>query len=364
MAYLQALCRARITGAAALPREEPDWDLVLRLAEDHRLLPLVWQPCLHGRIPRHLIPALARMQALHARGSSLFVSELCRIIQALDDAGIPSVSFKGPLLAMQLHGDSLQRDFRDLDLLVNPRHFTAASAVLNELGYSSKAKVPSLRFNKYEQCMFIHRESGVPVELHRSLMPGYFVSRPLADELQFETIRGIRIRTLSRESNLIYLAAHGAKHAWPTLGWLADFAQLASVKGIDGDRIQKLWRRAGGSAPLQLALSLAEHVFSLPLNRFEIPGSRRIERIAARLAHRLMSVPFRGESSWEQLRTGVALAGNAYRAAQYAAAISLIPAEPDFASAALPRLLWPLYYPIRIGRLAKRSVRCLLSAAL
>src|SRR5690242_16889473 len=93
MAFLQALCRARITGAAALPREEPDWNVVLLLAEAHRILPLVWQPLLQNRIPRTLVPTLARRQSIHIRKSLLFLSELRRIVRTLDKTGIPSVSF-------------------------------------------------------------------------------------------------------------------------------------------------------------------------------------------------------------------------------------------------------------------------------
>src|SRR5215472_15078693 len=136
MAFLQALCRARATGVVALPSEEPDWNLFLSLAEAHQILPLVWQPLLQNRIPRTLVSTLARRQSMHTRRSLLFLSELRRIVRAFDETAIPSVSFKGPLLAMQLYGDPAQRDFTDLDLLVTPRHFTAASAVLKELGYA------------------------------------------------------------------------------------------------------------------------------------------------------------------------------------------------------------------------------------
>jgi Uncharacterised nucleotidyltransferase len=364
MAFLRALCRARVTGAAALPQEEPDWDLVLLLAEAHQILPLVWQPHLQNRIPHTLVCTLARRQTMHTRRSLLFLSELRRIVQALDETGVASVSFKGPLLAIQLYGDCAQRDFTDLDLLVAPHDFTTASAVLSELGYTSQATEPSAGFHKYEQSLFIHRELGVPVELHRALMPKYFTSQPPAICLHLETVLGYPIRTLSRESNLIYLAAHGAKHAWSTLGWLADFAQMANVQGIDTNKVDTLSRVAGGSGPLQLAFSLAERVFSLHLNRRNVSSSSRIERLAARQADRLLSVPVRGASPWEQLRTGTAVAANSYRATRYAAAATFIPAEGDFASASLPRALWPLYYPIRIGRFAKRSVRNLVSGVL
>ena len=364
MAFLVALCRARITGVAALPPEDPDWNRLFSLAEDHQLLPLVWQPLLQTRIPPTLLRALARRQSMHTRRSLLFLSELRRIVRALDEIGIPSVSFKGPLLAMQLYGDCAQRYFTDLDLKVDPSHFTEASAVLNELGYTSEAEEPSAGFNKYEQSMFIHGELGVAVELHRALMPNYFVSRPLASNLHFETIFGYPICTLSRESNLIYLAAHGAKHAWSILSWLADFAQIANGEGIENSKLDILSRKAGGSEPLQLAFALADRVFSLRLNRHNISSSMRIERFAAKQAHRLLSIPFKGASLWEQLRTGVVVAANSYRAARYVAAASLIPAEIDFASASLPRTLWPLYYPLRIGRLAKQSVHNLVSEVL
>jgi len=364
MAFLQALCRARVTGNAALAKEEPDWNLMLLLAEAHQILPLLWQPLLEDRIPPSLVRTLARRQSSHTRRSLLFVSELRRIVRALDEAGIPSVSFKGPLLAIQLYGDCAQREFTDLDLLVAPQQFTAASAVLNELGYTSEARVPSAGFNKYEQSMFIHRGVGVAVELHRALVPKHFVSQPSAIDLNLETVLGYPIRTLSRESNLIYLAAHGAKHAWPSLGWLADFAQIADVQGIETSKVHTLAHGAGGTGPLQLAFSLAEQVFSLHLNRHNISSSWRIEQLAARLAHRLLSVPVQGTSLWEQLRAGVVVSANSYRATRYAAAASFIPAETDFALASLPRALWALYYPLRIGRLAKQSVHNLVSEAL
>jgi hypothetical protein len=77
---------------------------------------------------------LARV-ARERRHRAIHHVEIERAATALAGAGIPTVVLKGPPLGLEIYEDPVDRDFRDIDLLVPEPSFEAALDALGGLGY-------------------------------------------------------------------------------------------------------------------------------------------------------------------------------------------------------------------------------------
>src|SRR5690349_17810454 len=97
-----------------------DWGLFLSLAEDHGLRPMAHRHLASqsGNPPRDVLVTLWAAQEMCARKNAALTCELARVVNALEDAGVPALPYKGPLLAHALYGDVALREFGDLDILV------------------------------------------------------------------------------------------------------------------------------------------------------------------------------------------------------------------------------------------------------
>ena len=108
-----------------------DWPRLNQMAAEHAV-----QPHLYLRLEHleTLPPAALNSMRAQYYASSLsnlkLARELVRLTDRLSEAGVPAVAFKGPVLALKLHGDLSLRQFNDLDLLVRPQDVGPAAQVL------------------------------------------------------------------------------------------------------------------------------------------------------------------------------------------------------------------------------------------
>jgi Uncharacterised nucleotidyltransferase len=96
------------------------------------------------------------------------------LVTAFREHGIPSILLKGPATARVLYPNEL-RLYNDVDLLVTPSQFDAASEVAEELGFARRTPVPSGRIKRVVQGGLegqeraLHRDlDRVTLDLHRS----------------------------------------------------------------------------------------------------------------------------------------------------------------------------------------------------
>jgi Uncharacterised nucleotidyltransferase len=134
-AELMPVHRERI---ATLLSDEIDWAFLLAEARHHRLVQLVYHHLVS--LAQHACPSNVlgqmRTEAHQIAGNGIRqVSELCALVTAFDDAGIPILSFKGPVAAQSLYDNIAFRVSADLDLLVKRRDAEPAFQLLNTIGY-------------------------------------------------------------------------------------------------------------------------------------------------------------------------------------------------------------------------------------
>ncbi|MCC3382026.1 nucleotidyltransferase family protein [Paenibacillus farraposensis] len=306
------------TFAAARP-DRLDWARLLRLAEHHRVVPLVYLQLKKANYP--LIPAelLRSLQAQYHRNTLRMLylqAEAERLTRLLMARGIRVLILKGPALAQQLYGDVSLRTSSDIDLLIAPNDMDDAEHWIQEAGYESKsgaARVLGSWKWKDHHISFLHPHKRVEVELHWRLHPDAG-GEPSFDELwsrrQFIESSGVKWRvqpasaddrtvmttctyTLGREHQFLYLSAHGARHGWVTLRWLVDIDRLAAC-ALDWEALPLLMRRYGGLPAGGQACTLAAALLGTPIPEplRPIAATRQAHRLAlSALAFIQVSVP-------------------------------------------------------------------------
>lgn len=231
-----------------------DWGRFVRLSKHHRIVPLVsrnLQIALSTADASGVGPALAELKESAAKmtmRSLGLLSELRRIIVALQAAGIKAQVLKGFPLAQQVYGDIGLRAPGDLDLLIDPRQILQADKVIRRLGYTGlldprQLNRKQLAFypNHWKDITYTNPVFGNELDLHwrcfrNPRMPGATLcSAGLAETLNFGDLA---LDTLPRREGLLYLCVHGALDGWVYLKTLADVA--AQVRQLPENELDSL----------------------------------------------------------------------------------------------------------------------------
>jgi hypothetical protein len=356
---------ARIT---ALASENLHWDYVWQLAQRHGMAPLLYWH-LKATCPELVPPA--RLTLLHEKfdqnhNRNLFLTgELFRLIAQFESSGIPVVAFKGPVLAYSVYKNLALRYFKDLDLLVRRKDALPAQAQLVRWGYRPQLKLTPAQQKHFVQAecelRFFGEEGKSIVELHWDLEPRYF-SFPLDverlwDRLETLELSGHRVHTFSPDDLLLILCEHGARHLWARLEWLCSVAEMVRAeKRIDWERVMEQARALGSERMVMLGLYLSHHLLDAPLPApmlKQLDADSVLPVLARRAAQRLLEKTERAnffDEAFFHLR-----ARERWRdRATYCIRLPATLTHGDWESAALPSLLFPLYFFIRPFRLARK----------
>lgn len=186
-----------------------------------------------------------------------------RVSQILADAGVPSLSYKGPALAVQSTGSFVGRGSTDVDVLIDEDDCPRADAALRQAGCRSRvgySAAPSRweRFHRPERAY-----TGLPVtlDLHWRVDPGpgYFAT-PFA-ELWGRRVPldhdGLVVSTLDEVDALLVTGVHGTKERWWRWFWALD--AVHQVEGLPPESWVETARRArvaGARASMAMCLAV------------------------------------------------------------------------------------------------------------
>src|SRR5688572_27429350 len=193
---------------------------------------------------------------------------------------------------------------RDIDFLVEDEAVREVEATLSELGYrQSSSRPPAFYERHHHSTPFVHPDTGTWVEVHRGLFApgsalgaeGVFEVRNLAADLRPSRFRGRRVRRLSEELQVVYLACHWANglHAVGGMVAMADMIYLIrNTPSLDWERILRSTCGSVSSRHLSLLLTYLDKHRLIDLDpailhalraRRAAPGG-----ITLRLAHALL----------------------------------------------------------------------------
>jgi hypothetical protein len=154
---------------------------------------------------------------------------------------------------------------------------------------------------------------------------------------------GVPAYTLSPEWELLFLAAHAARHQWQTLKWLADIHEVCSGEELEWEKVREKAKRLGWEEVLRLTLNVCHILFGTSVfangSRSELPRWLKL------FPH---DPP---PQSWRSGLFSLHLLKRPSDKLRYLAHVFLVPTLAERRFMRLPSSLGFLYYPLRPLRL-------------
>jgi hypothetical protein len=186
------------------------------------------------------------------RNNLAMAAEALRLQRLFEDVDIPVLFFKGTSLAVLAFGNVGLSGGQDIDLLVPGEALPDAIALVARAGYRRYDPPSDLSDARLQLVLplrrdlgFVHRENGIPIELHWRLFlnPHAMPEDSIMAASRVVPLTGSAgLRTMGEEDLFAYLCLHGALHSWNRLKWLADVNALLALTTDGG--VERLVRAA------------------------------------------------------------------------------------------------------------------------
>jgi len=344
-----------------------DWGQVLRLAEHHNVMPLVYQ-ALHqvsDGVPAAILDELHARYQSNARKNLMFTAELLRILDCLESHGIAAIPYKGPVLAEAIYGNLALREFSDLDLLVLRRDFLRAKEAMRELGFTPGWRLSDTEERAYlrsgYECAFDGPAGRNLLELQWGIVPAFYAVdfdfQGFFDRASRFDLGNRIVKTLAPEDLLLSLSVHAAKHAWIRLCWLRDLAGIVQSPVLNWDHVSRAARELGIERILRINLRLADLLLDAGDTQFEQREHLEIESLCDRIVCDMPTSEEYNTESLDYFRLMLRLRERWSDRARFALRLLFTPSVGEWSVVRLPGPLFPIYRLIRLFRVAGRFLR-------
>ncbi len=195
-----------------------DWELVVQLAIRQDLAPLLYYR-LKNTFPRISFPETLRqtLQKTYFAAvlrNTLLYSELAKVIQALQQKGIPVIMLKGVDLAQNIYNNIALRSMSDIDILVGKTDLGKADEELRKIGYRRSECQIEVVCARHHHLPIFCKEGATPIELHWHIEKFINLFTIDLEELwkraRATTIAENEVLVLSPEDLLLHLCVHAA----------------------------------------------------------------------------------------------------------------------------------------------------------
>lgn len=269
-----------------------DFDALARILDLQLLLPLAakrLEQSASGMVPA-AFAELAELQTRRWRRlSQAQAAVTLSLLETLERAGIAAVPLKGPLLALELYGDSGLRFSSDVDLLVDVSQLDAGVEALRDAGYGASADLPWQDGRPLLHHALTPARIGLPpLDLHWRI---HWYESGLSRELLARSLPDTRGgRRLQPADELLSLLLFFGRDSFAGLRRAADVAASWDRRRPhlpEGYLTQVLASRPELRDAVVAAALLADRLVGVPLERALGPGVRpgRRARLATRLAN-------------------------------------------------------------------------------
>jgi hypothetical protein len=364
-----ARSRPDAQGIRQLVTEGVNWQSLMSLAQQHYVRPMLLQglkSICWDAVPQTTKLELERFNKANVQKNLLFTGELLRLSGLFQQKFIPIATFKGPVLAMSVYGDLGLREFSDLDLLVHRTDLCKAENILTACGYHADFVNKDYRsaFIAYQgQYAFRNSKTGISIDLHWRLSSKGWAfpiqSTDLWPRLKHVTIAGRTVLSFAPDDLALFLAAHGTKESWRSLGWVCDFAELLrNCHDIDWAAILERAERLHCSRMLLLAVFLASTLLEAPAPVHLLDKARTSSAVSA-LAQKAQSRMLRTRPQGELVEFLSGLNGHDRFRHRLSPITTLLTTRTvgDYQALPLPKSLWSIYYLTRPFRLAAKAAQ-------
>ncbi len=348
-------------------RHGVDWERLVRQAQDHGLVPLVFRR-LSTEMDASRSPgleALRQQDKSNAHRTLWLTLELLSINRHFQTRGLEVLPYKGPVLAEALYGNVAMRQFSDLDLLIRSGDLAAIKEALAELGYEPGLRLEKAAERDYLKSGYEYTFDGARgrnlLEIKWQILPRFYAVGFDVNEF-FErasviTIEGQRLRTLCDQDLMLVLCVHAAKHAWKQISWLCDIVQLARSRALDWAALQAQAESLGITRIVAVTFLLAHKLLGAALPaELEIEKHEAAETLAQRIVPLIVAEDEFDPESMAYFRLMMELRERTQDRFSFMWRLLFTPGAGEWSAVRLPGPLFPLYRVVRVFRLAGRLV--------
>jgi putative nucleotidyltransferase-like protein len=349
----------------ALAASGVDWDYLALLAKRHSIIPLLYRQLeRHASefIPRDQFAKLKRQYQENAARNIILAEELCQLIQLFSEAGIETIPYKGPALAVFAYGDLALRRFVDLDVIVRKSDVLRARDLLLAEDYvpgkSLTLPQQELLLRTQHNLQFARDNRRLLLELHWEVAPHLFASSVQENELWQNlttlNINGAELKTLAAADLLFSLCVHGSRHLWERLGWICDVSELIARHELNWDALLQRASDTDSERMFLLGIHLAQKLLGTelpPAVQQRCDSDTRLDSLAAKVIQHLFSGPTHvPATSSEIFKYNIGVRKSLAARVRYFAYM-LRPTDSDFGAHSLPPGFGFAYYLMRPFRL-------------
>lgn len=197
---------AALTGEKQQLREEIDLQMLIDVAQKHKIVPMIY----YGALNCGIADSDPLMQQLFmGTCRSIAISQqqtfcLNEILKSFNENGVEYMPLKGTLLK-DIYPKSEMRTMGDADILIKPEQYDIIKPIMEELGYKEKIE------SDHE---LIWQKPGSYIELHKRLIPSYNKDyyAYYGDGWRLAKVKNGTRYEMIDEDQMIYLFTHYAKH--------------------------------------------------------------------------------------------------------------------------------------------------------
>jgi hypothetical protein len=348
-----------------------DEEKLLSLAERHHVCGLLYRGLKSspGILSEQGIKKLKMRAMINRVYTDRLLHEWPKAVRAVERSGTPILSFKGPALALQLYNAPDAREYGDLDFFINlnKKNLNSLLNALEPLGYKesipavklSEARLYKLKRN-YDQFRLRNDEKEVSIEIH-SQESGSFqmlYSMPVDDLFQRAQSRSWQEQDFlcfGKEDHTTCIFAHGAKHAWSSLHWILDAAEILNDRWhLDWPAYLNEVRYLGLERVFTSSINLVTSLFDIqlpkPLSNFEV-GDYRAARNLSHYSKELLQNKVSGPTGIRAMaRFNVLYRSRLKREMKHKIKTFtklIVPTNNDFEMISIPEAFLFLYWIIR-----------------
>lgn len=251
---------------------EMDWRTLIEGASANLILPLV---------ARHVLPLLQsdgnqEFKASLTRARNTAIKRMLHVCavkrevvsKVLEPRSIAYFELKGSVLSAELYGNNFIRQFRDIDLLIEPARIEEAAQALVELDWrvinkewDGDARRDLSVLSQYQAAIELYSPNGVVLELHRRLDNSgcVFSTRNI-----FCNRRGCSMGVeLPRDLHFVYMLFHHSRHRWESLHWIADAQMFSQIPQDEIMAVKRAAKRFGLLTTVDETLRLVDNINQL-----------------------------------------------------------------------------------------------------
>jgi hypothetical protein len=200
----------------------------------------------------------------------------------MDEASVPWLTFKGPVVATLLYDSPDLRSYRDLDLSIGREDFPRAIEALEEAGARLLDANWTLIRREGRGQLHLDLPLGTVADVHWHLLNRRGVRCSFSISMEDVIARarrvrldGLEVRTLDPVDTLLHLCLHAALGGADRLSWLEDIRRSVAVEEPPWDEVVGRGRAWRAGAPVAVSLRRARSLLGAPVPSWVTDGLDR-----------------------------------------------------------------------------------------